>query len=197
MPIALGQPPAAVAELTRARIREIARQGNFRVAALAQAAPDSIDVASGHPVYNLGLDEVVAGKPLTDVPLNAWRFLVKSNREEHAAAETLQAGAAGGPEFSSVNSGPFVTGTADAFTALFRDPAFTAGDWEGRLLRIPALYIFAVWAHDKRGGDDRLRPVKPAPPYLDDSKTYTWKDFRDAILPAARQRLSMDDGLKG
>jgi hypothetical protein len=192
MPISLAQPPQAVQELTQARIKEISSAGHFRVASLATAKPEQISIASGHPVYNLGLQEVVNNTPPANLQLSSWRFIVQGNGPEPTAAETLPAVAARAAEFSSVNSGPFVAGTTEAFASVMKDPTFTSGNWEIRLLRIPALYLFAVWVHEQNGSDDRLRPINPAPAYLDTAKTYTWNDFLAAIKPEAQQKLSSD-----
>jgi hypothetical protein len=197
MPIALAAPPQAVQQLTQNKMQDIAQQKNFRIAPLAQAKPEQIRLSSGHPVYNLGLKDIVDGKPAAQLTITTWRFIVQGSGAEPAAAETLPGGGSTQAEFSSVNSGPFVSGTIDAFAAITKDSAFAKGDWEIRLLRIPALYIAAAWVHEKSSGEDRLRPVQPAPTYLDTTKTYTWTEFMLAIKPAAEQRIAMDDELKG
>jgi hypothetical protein len=197
MPITLAQPPQAVQELTQGKLQDIARSGNFRIEALSVSKPEQIRLASGHPVYNLGLNDILSSKPAAQLALFSWRFIVQGSGPEAVAAETLAKGPSDQAEFSSVNSGPFVAGTTEAFAAVTKDPAFAKGDWEMRLLRIPALYIFAVWAHEKSGEGDRLRPVKPAPSFLDPSKTYTWSEFLNTIKAPAEQRLASDDGLRG
>lgn len=197
MPLSFAQAPQNIAELTRSRIQDLATQHHLTVAPLVAANPSAIQMDSAHPVYNLGLREIVAGIPLGGVNVNSWRFLVRESSNQAAAAETLTAGRAGQPEFASVNAGPFVQGTEAAVRALQSDPAFAQGDWEVRLLRVPALHTFAVWAHSKAGSDDRFKPVEPVQPFLDANRTYSWTELLAAMKPAAEQKLSTDDGLRG
>lgn len=198
MPLSFTPPPQNITELTQARVQDLASQRQLTVAPLANISPTSIRLDSGHPVYNLGLQDVVGNKKPSEVSVNAWRFIVRAApAAEPAAAETLTVGPSGQAEFSSVNAGPFVGGTEAAFAALTRDPALAQGDWEARLLRIPALYLFAIWVHSKQNGEDRFRPVQPAPSFVDPNRTYTWAEFQAAIKPAAQQKLETDDGHKG
>lgn len=197
MPVAFAQPPEAVEELTRTKIQEIARDKGFRVASLATAQPGQVSLGSGHPVYNLGLRDIVGATPVAQLPITSWRFIVQHEGAEATAAETLGAGPSRQPEFSSVNQGPFVSGTTNAFAAIAKDPAFADGNWEMRLLRVPALYVYAIWTHDTRGGGDRLRPVDPAPACLNAARSYTWDEFLSALRPEAEKRLAADDGMKG
>jgi len=197
MPITLAAPPQAVAELTENQIKAIAGAGNFRVEALSATKPEEIALSSGHPVYTLGLDDIVGGKAPAALVVSSWRFIVQASSAQPTAAETIGDGVSRAPAFSSVNSGPFVAGTINGFAAVSKDPAFATGDWEMRLLRAPALFIVAVWAHEKNGGADRIYPVAPAPAYLTAGKAYGWSDFLAAIKPVAEQRVKADDGLKG
>jgi hypothetical protein len=197
MPVTFAPPPQQVAEVTQSKLQEMAQGKHFRVAPLLAAKPEQIELSSGHAVYNIGLDELLSNKPLSDLPLTGWRFIVRSGTPEAAAAETLSAPGHGTPTFASVNSGPFVGGTIAALQSLATDPAFAQGDWEGRMIRIPALYIMAIWAHDKQTGNDLIRVTAPAPPYLDTAKSYTWDQFKAAVEGPAKQKLSMDDEPKG
>ena len=196
MPITLAEPPGAVAALTQSKLQEIAHGRGFRVPELAIVAPEQIRLASGHPVYNLGLSDIVAGRAPDQLKVSSWRFIVQSGGET-TAAETLAGDAATGAQFASVNSGPFVAGTVGALAATLNDPEFVQGDWEMRLLRIPALSVLATWAHEKSGKGDQIRPIAPAPPVLDATRTYNWADFMAALRGAAQQRLAEDDGRKG
>ena len=43
-------------------------------------------------------------------------------------------------------------------------------------MRIPALYLMALWLHGD-GPNDCVLPLPPAPPYLEAGKRYSVKDF--------------------
>ncbi|HWW23256.1 MAG TPA: hypothetical protein VNY78_05095 [Edaphobacter sp.] len=196
MPITFAAPPRQVAELTQRQLQEMAQHKHFTIAPLAAAEPGKIQIDSGHPVYNIGLHDLLSNKPITAAPFTAWRFIVNAGTPDSAAAETLQDPEQGIPTFASVNAGPFVTGTIEALSTLATDPAFTKGDWEGRMIRIPALYVMAIWAHEKKTGVDLIRPIPPIPPYLA-AKTYTWPDFKAALREPAQQKLTNDADTKG
>ena len=197
MPVTFAQPPRQVAEITQRQLQDMAQQKHFTIAPLATAEPSKIELASGHAVYNIGLSDLLSDKPITASPFTAWRFIVNAGASESAAAETLQDPEQGIPTFASVNSGPFVAGTIAALKALPTDPAFAKGDWEGRMIRIPALYIMAIWAHEKRSNVDLIRVTAPVPPYLDANKTYTWPEFKAALQEPAKQKLANDADTKG
>jgi hypothetical protein len=197
MPVTFAQPPQQVAEVTQNKLQEMALGQHFRIAPLATAQASQIQISSGHAVYNIGLDDLLSNKPLSALPLTAWRFIVRSGATEAAAAETFTDPQKGTADFASVNSGPFVSGTITALQTIATDPAFAQGDWEGRMIRVPALYVMAIWAHDKKTGNDIIRVTAPAPPYLDTAKNYTWDEFKAAVAGPARERLATDDSPKG
>ena len=197
MPVTFAQPPRQVAEITQRQLRDMAQQKHFTIAPLAAAEPSKIELASGHAVYNIGLSDLLTDKPITAAPFTAWRFIVNAGAPDSAAAETLQDPEQGIPTFASVNAGPFVTGTIAALKTLATDPAFAKGDWEGRMIRIPALYIMAIWAHEKKTNADLIRVTAPVPPYLDASKNYTWPEFKAALQEPAKQKLASDGDTKG
>jgi hypothetical protein len=192
MPVTFQQPSPTVTQQARAALQGMAQQKHFRIQSLATAAPATIDLESPHAVYNFELDDIASHKSLDAARFTAWRYIVRSSTAQPAAAEMHSNAAGTTAEFSSVNDGPFVAGTIAAFNAVSSDPGFSKGDWEIRLLRIPALFVMAVWAHEKTGVD-MLRPIAPVPPFLDANKTYTAKDFLAALDGPAREKLSTDD----
>jgi hypothetical protein len=197
MPVIFTEPPRQVKEITERHLQDMAQQKHFTIAPLAAAEPTKIQLASGHAVYNIGLQDLLSNRPLTAAPLTAWRFIVDAGAPDSAAAEAVQDPEQGIPTFASVNAGPFVAGTIAALKSLATDPAFTKGDWEGRMIRIPALYIMAIWAHEKKTGADLIRVTAPVPPYLDATKTYTWQEFKAALQEPAKQKLTNDEDTRG
>ena len=75
-------------------------------------------------------------------------------------AET-KPGADGTHEVSHFNEGPFETATDNTVKTLHDLPELRAADYELRLLRIPALYMVALWLHMTAG--DLLVPLAPSP----------------------------------
>jgi hypothetical protein len=197
MPVTFVSPPRQVIQITQHQLQDMAQHKHFTVEPLAAAEPSKIELASAHAVYNIGLTDLLSDRPLTAAPLTAWRFIVNAGTTDSAAAETHQDPEQGIPIFASVNAGPFVAGTIAALKTLATDPAFAKGDWEGRMIRIPALYLMAIWAHEKKTNADLIRPTAPVPPFLDADKTYTWPEFKAALQQPAKQKLASDADTKG
>lgn len=197
MTVSLAEPPADVRQLTQDTLQQIAGRRDFRVRPLAAAEPEQIRIASGHPVYNVGLTDLVDGRPLARLSRTSWRFLVHDGTATTTAAETVGGGTDGDARFASVNDGPFVEGTADAFAAVEKDAAYAGGDWEIRLLRVPALFVLAVWTHERTTGEDRVRPVDPVPEGLDATRTYDWDSFVAVLKPRAQAKLAHDEPRRG
>src|SRR5580704_5192591 len=106
MPVTFAAPPRQVIEITQRQLQTMAQQKHFTIAPLAAAEPNKIELASGHPVYNIGLRDLLSDRPLTAAPLTAWRFIVNAGTPDSAAAATVQDPEHGIPAFASVNAGP-------------------------------------------------------------------------------------------
>ena len=91
------------------------------------------------------------------------------------------------------NEGPFVESTADAIDQAERDPELADGDYEVRVLRIPALYVMALWLKDERGGADVLIPLDPTPAPLEAGRKYAPAELSSTLAEAARARLAFYD----
>lgn len=185
-------PPELVASVT-SELRTHVENEQLTISGMRGLAAPSVTVDSAHKVFNLGLEDIVAGKGLADLKANAWRFLVRSDSAPVAAAEAPVRGSARAGRLAAVNSGAFVAGTVAALGAANAEASIAAVDHEPRLLRIPALYVFALWLHAKGGGQDTIRVIAPAPDYLEVGRAYTPEEFLGLLRDPARQRLAVDD----
>jgi hypothetical protein len=89
-----------------------------------------------------------------------WRYLVTAGGQLVASAETTLA-PDGTHEASQFTEGPFVAATDKAVKDVQRLPQLAAAGFELRLLRIPALYVMALWLHAP--ATDLLVPLAPSP----------------------------------
>ena len=89
-----------------------------------------------------------------------WRFLIQHNGHAIASAETAP-GPDGTHEVSHFNEGPYVAATDKALTSVRNLPHLKAAGFDLRLLRIPALYMMALWLHSPT--TDLLVPLAPSP----------------------------------
>ncbi len=87
-----------------------------------------------------------------------------------------------------VNEGPFVKATAAAQKAAAKLPQVREGSVEARVIRIPALYVMALWLKDLDGDDDVVIPMAPAPPFLEANRPYTEREFLKALAGPAKAR---------
>jgi hypothetical protein len=193
MSIVFSQPPLDLLEAVKAEMNLHLVNEQLTISAMRGLDAQSVTLDSAHKVFNLGLDDILANKTLTDLKPNAWRFLVRSASTPVAAAESTLKGSTGTSQLTSVNSGAFVAGTVEAFSAANNETSLAARDYEPRLLRIPALYVFALWLHTKEGVGDTIRVIAPAPNYLKVGRPYTPNEFLSLLREPARQRLAIDD----
>lgn len=193
MPIHDTTPPAEAAALAQAALADIetARRPGARLAEAA-AAPAYV-LTDPHPVHTLGLDDLAAGRGLAAAALTSWRFMVSDGGKPAAAAEVTVDRNGQAAAFDHVNRGPFVAATARARKAAARLAAVRDSDVEVRLLRIPALYVMALWLKPRDGGDDIVIPLDPAPPFLEAKHAYAEAEFLAALAAPARERLAFDD----
>jgi hypothetical protein len=187
-------PPKLVANI-ETDLKQNATRKQWTISTLSDKRAGQLSIDSGHRVYSLGLDEVAAGYKAKDLKPQAWRFLVKTGGASVAAAESDSAGSArsAAGKLAVVNAGPFVESTARAFAALAKDSRLKDGDSEPRLLRIPALYVMALWLHDSKAGKDRVQVLAPAPEFLSTETIYSLDEFMALVREPARARLAFDD----
>jgi hypothetical protein len=193
MPLSFAKPPAGSDEALQAGLqavheaRQAGAEGGKRLAASAPAA-----VLRPHPVYELGLEDLAAGKGLGAARLVAWRYLLVADDQITEAAE-LYPDARGRPQFGAVTTG-FAAGAGPALTLMEQLPEARQGDYEVRALRVPALYVMAFWLKDKQGGADRLIVLPPAFPPVQALRPYTPKEMLGLLRPLAEEKLRLEWG---
>jgi hypothetical protein len=184
-------PDPEVVEVVRGHLAQLVGRPEFRERALARANPLGIALAAPHDVYVLGLDELAAGTRLADARLVAHRFLVLDDSAALASAE-VAADDHGG---FMVTEGPYVEGTVRAIEGA--EARTDATDAEVRLLRIPALYLVALWLHEPDGEGDLLVPVDPAPRPLEAGRYYSSDELLSELARMARRRADGPDDAGG
>jgi hypothetical protein len=190
MPIMTPNPPAEVDAVARGSLNNLIQRRQLHVSALARVDPAAVDLSAPLPVYNLGLDDLVADRPPSENSLTGWRYPISVDNRVVASAEVATEPGNANPRFSSVNQGPFDPAIETALERLASSGETT--QHSVRLLRIPALYLMALWLHSD-DQDDRYQPLPPAPTPLRAGESYSWSELREALLQQARDRLEFDD----
>lgn len=169
MSLRIPTPPASAADAARTAFQAAVGARAFRLPALRNAT-GPLELAHPHQVFNLGLDDLTAGRGLAAARPVGWRYLVHDGGNAVAAAETVPSGPGDSHVFSAFNEGGFVGSTAEAIRAAEQLPETQQGDFELRLLHVPALHVMALWLHTAKDGGgqeatpgDLLIPLAPSP----------------------------------
>lgn len=149
-------------------------------------------VSYPHKVYNVGLQDLVKGKLVANAYPVSWRYLIRQGNRETAAAEVNYDEAKGGGEFSEFNPGSLADATLREIQKVEHNPDFENKSYELRLLRIPALYVTALWLKDTEGSQDLLIPIPPTHPALKAGQTYSPSRMVEALRQPAEKKLAFD-----
>jgi hypothetical protein len=116
------------------------------------------------PVYIVTLDELIAGRPQTNGHVVAWEYLLVTGGQTVRTAEIHldRTDPQKGFTFAAISTGA-ATGLANAISVVERDPGIAAGRYEMRLVRVPALYVTALWLKDLNDAVDLYVVIPPAP----------------------------------
>ncbi|HEV8263174.1 MAG TPA: hypothetical protein VGQ19_20745 [Burkholderiales bacterium] len=150
-----------------------------------------------HPVYYVPLDALAGGKLLDAATQTSWRYLLVQDDAAVAEAELSVGrrgakGAAAKPlEFLGLTHGPFTGATVEALGAAEQLPQVASADYELRLLKIPAVYLAALWLHGAK--DDILIPMGNPPGGLKKNKAYTEAAVIKALRGSVEQTKRFHD----
>lgn len=184
--------PPDVVSAARSHLTRMAQRRGFRTRGLAEALPLTLALAAPHPVFTIGLRTVDGTDPLPRARGTAWRFLVRSGARPVAAAEVVNK--KGEAIFSHTNEGPFVEGTVRALEAVEPMDRVRSGNFELALLRVPALYVMALWLRDRsQNGSDLVVPMDPAPAGMPTNRPLSGEEFGALLGELRRIRGESDD----
>jgi hypothetical protein len=175
-------------DAVREHLEAVAGRPEFPERALTESATTGVSLSAAHDVYSAGVDELAAGGGLASATAVARAFLVMDGPNAVASVEQDTEG--GGV---SSTEGPFAEATARAIERAEEDPRLADGDYELRALRVPGLYLIAVWLKDLNGDGDAVIPLDPAPSPLEAGRSYRLDELEPELANMSRERLSFDD----
>jgi hypothetical protein len=182
------EPSPEVVETVRSHLSALAERPEFQRRGMAGSEPSRLELAVPHDVYSLGLDQLSAGATIQDAEPVGQRFLVVDGDTPVSSAEVTPEGGA-----FQANEGPFVAATLAAIEQAEQDPELTDGRYELRLLRIPALYLMALWLKDDDGDGDLVIPLDPSPEPLEAGRHYRPDELVAELARMAEARSEFDD----
>lgn len=156
-----------------------------------------VELHMPHAVYVGTLEAFAGDNALEKTQLKAWRQLLTTDSQTFAAVEVQADSQQKATTFSHINEGPYVEGTVSTLRQVRNLTQIQSGQYQFSLLRIPALYIVALWFKSKTGKDDILVPLAPTPSYFKAGQDYTITEFENIIRPFARKRLDVDNPTLG
>ena len=183
--------PSAVKAIA-GQVANLAARPEQRERYLAGAAPEQLKLAAPHPVYTLSLKALAGNADVEEAELVGQRCLILSDDDAVATAEIVD------PEGSdgvTTTRGPFTEATVATIDEVEGWDEVRERDYEMRLLRIPALYVMALWLHDEGGGEDLFSPLAPVPEGLDEHKRYTWDELSEILQQQAKRLLDNPEDL--
>jgi hypothetical protein len=177
MAIIMKSAPRGGAALLAAHITDMVRARALPKEMPTELQPEWLSHSEPHPVYVATLDDLAAGKLLAAAKQTGWRYLLVQHDAAVAEAEigAGRAGARGAKAgkllFLGLTHSPFTAATIEALKAAERMPKVAKADYELRLLKVPAVYLIALWLH---GGDaDLLIPMGDPPGGLKKNNAYS------------------------
>jgi hypothetical protein len=179
-------------ETIRVGVARLAARPEYRDRGLGRA--EGLDVAAPHDVYTVGLDALAAGGGLEAAEPVGRRVLLMRGADPVATAELDDPEGPGG---LSANEGPFAEATARAISRVESWPEVADGDYELRVLRLPALYLMALWLKDESGDRDLVVPLDPAPAGIEAGRGYDAGELLGELRERARSRLEDADDEAG
>ena len=190
--IACKAPPRGVASLV-ASVTELLRKKAVPPGMPVNVRLEELSHSEAHPVYTVPLDRLVEGKLLDAATLSSWRYLIVHDGEAIAEAElgVKARGAGQALQFAGLTRGPFVAATIEALRAAEKFPEVGKADYELRLLRLPSVYLFALWLHGNAG--DILVPMGTPPAGLKKNRPYSEAALVKALRPVAARTLRFHD----
>lgn len=182
----LPEPPHQAAEAVQSAFQAFAEHRTFRSPAL-RSATGPLQLTAPQQVFTLGLADLVAGKGLEASNSTGWLYLVQEGDKFLASAEAVRTGRGDEHVFSAFNEGRFVTSLADAIRTAGRLADVQRGFVEFRLLRVPGLYVTALWLHKSQGTGDLLIPLAPSPVEARAGQPIPASQLLDELVSKARQ----------
>lgn len=196
MPIITRGAPRGAETILATHLTDMLQAKRVPTGMKSEMRPETIAHSEAHPVYVATLDDLASGKLLAAARQTGWRYLLVEHDEVVGEAE-LTAGRSGakgakkgakrtshkGLEFAGLTHGPFAGATVDGLHAAERLPQVEKADYELRLLKVPAVYLVALWLHG--ANEEILVPLGEPPAGLKKNKAYT----EAAVIRALRETV--------
>jgi hypothetical protein len=151
---------------------------------LLKANKATLTATVPHTVFDLGAADIAEGHGLQAAKQTGWRYVLEDGGKPFAFAELGKKG----DQFNSFNTGPFAEATCAAIAKAEQLDYVRQHDAEVNVLRIAALYVYALWLRGD-DGTELVIPIAPVGHELVAGRPYRPEDFLKALQPAAEAAL--------
>lgn len=192
MAITVPTPPNKGLEIVRGTLRHLLATSSNTHRSLAQADFNNLTVAAPHPVYVVGLENIIEREIVSAAMLTSWRYILFDGDQTLLATEISLDQDGEAIDLLSANQGPFVEGTIKGVGFAESQEIIQEGSYELRLLDIPALYFLGLWLSNE---NSLFIPLSPAPGEVKAYFIYTENELVSSLLPIAKQRLMSNENV--
>ncbi|WP_415894230.1 hypothetical protein ACMXYN_07670 [Neptuniibacter sp. PT8_73] len=142
--------------------------------------PNTVQIGAHHPVYDVALDDIKAGRFSLEGSNSVSRCLLSEGLNVVASAEVDCAQDDSLTAFRMLNEGPFVKGFENAVRSA--EKLKKEGEYSCAVVRIASMYVMALLLQPEGEGESIILPISPAPSYLDKPE-YSEKEFLAELKP--------------
>jgi hypothetical protein len=153
-----------------------------------KSSTDRIELTSPLPIYTLGMDELTS-KSLNNAQIKGWQYVAFQDDEPVGGAE-LDINEDSELRFSNLNSSPYNIESVRMIMEAEQSDIVIEKDFEARLLKIPDLYVIAVWLHNEE--EDILIPLLPTNENLESNKMYSPETLFEDLGPSIEVRRNFN-----
>ena len=200
------QPPAAATQALMTAVPNLAAKASLAartpalaavVGTIAAAPPEAklSDNAVPAPVHVVGLDALAAGGDARQAPLAVWTYLLHDGG--NAVPASLADIDAQTMKLAAVTEGDHVRALGANMRAAEAGAADGGQDYDVAVIRVPALYLSAVWLKGRGGAADVIIPGASPKSPLTAGQRYSPDEFNTALKAVAAKELQETDPKKG
>lgn len=168
--------PQAAEEVIRHYLDRIHKE-KIGPEALQKLSASQLKIHSHHQVFDLSGSDVESGTPLSQARLHVSRYLISHGSKLLAAAEVRESSCGCKAVFNRINDGPHVAGHEKALK--LAESLSLEGSFRLQVLRVPSLYVMALWLKSTDGGNDVFIPVSSTRGFT--ARSYTERKFLSTL----------------
>lgn len=188
MPLKFAAPPPGGKAAVIKGLQDLAGASSLAHAAASAAGAAGPEVMEPYAIYSVGLGDILSSG-LDAAQLTAWRYLIVAGQHVVQAAEIFTPQKPGAVELNCLTTG-HAREMEDLLQKAETLPQVSHGDYEIRALRVPSLYLIALWLKDLQANRDLFLVVPPCvfPPF-NPQDVYDRDEFLKLLKAAAAKRV--------